>query len=366
MSNRVVAICSGSKIFANNKILRKEIAKNFPGALWIPILAERLKQRGISTMTGDVALSKVNSSLLKAKDIWVIQDDLNPEADALIALGAKGKVLLCFESPLFAANFYQNLYQVSLNFEHSIVFKGVKQEAFPLVKAHTLFFPSFDESNPDELPWSTKKYLVMVAGNKYWKIYRSPIRKFAAQIRDYILCIPDRFSKIHSSSQLHDERLAAISYFGRIGRIDLFGNGWGNLDNLPVHWQNELKETVRSLNPLPCPDKLSTISNYKFALCFENISYPGYVTEKIIDCLVAGVVPIYWGAPDILDFIPDGCFIDPKKFSSLDVLDAYLDNLSEVEWNEFVRQGQDFLKSNAGQSFTYAHFSEQVELMLIE
>lgn len=35
---------------------------------------------------------------------------------------------------------------------------------------------------------------------------------------------------------------------------------------------------------------------YKFTIAFENQSYPGYVTEKIADALMAGTVPIYWGA----------------------------------------------------------------------
>ena len=34
---------------------------------------------------------------------------------------------------------------------------------------------------------------------------------------------------------------------------------------------------------------------YKFNICFENSSTPGYVTEKIIQSMYVNSIPIYWG-----------------------------------------------------------------------
>ena len=45
--------------------------------------------------------------------------------------------------------------------------------------------------------------------------------------------------------------------------------------------------------------KLKFINSYKFNLCFENSSYPGYATEKLYEALCAKTVPIYWGSPTI-------------------------------------------------------------------
>lgn len=42
-------------------------------------------------------------------------------------------------------------------------------------------------------------------------------------------------------------------------------------------------------------DKHKWLQNYKFNLCFENSSYPGYLTEKLFDAYNAGCIPIYWG-----------------------------------------------------------------------
>lgn len=51
--------------------------------------------------------------------------------------------------------------------------------------------------------------------------------------------------------------------------------------------------------------KLKFLNSFKFNLCFENSSYPGYATEKLYEALCAKTVPIYWGSPTIeVDFNP--------------------------------------------------------------
>ena len=53
----------------------------------------------------------------------------------------------------------------------------------------------------------------------------------------------------------------------------------------------------RYLNNIGCnvEDKMSFIKDYKFVFAFENSSYPGYTTEKILEPLVVKSIPIYWG-----------------------------------------------------------------------
>lgn len=47
----------------------------------------------------------------------------------------------------------------------------------------------------------------------------------------------------------------------------------------------------------PVPDKLTFIRDYRFVIAFENSSHPGYTTEKLVEPLVTGAIPIYWGNP---------------------------------------------------------------------
>lgn len=51
--------------------------------------------------------------------------------------------------------------------------------------------------------------------------------------------------------------------------------------------------------------KLEWLPKYKFNMCFENSSYPGYASEKIYEAFIGGTVPIYWGSITIeCDFNP--------------------------------------------------------------
>jgi hypothetical protein len=64
-------------------------------------------------------------------------------------------------------------------------------------------------------------------------------------------------------------------------------------------------------------DKRIFQSEYKFTIAFENSSHPGYVTEKIVDPLLAGSVPIYWGSERIAEEFNHGCFINAHEYPSM-------------------------------------------------
>jgi hypothetical protein len=60
--------------------------------------------------------------------------------------------------------------------------------------------------------------------------------------------------------------------------------------------------------------KQTFLLDYRMNLAFENTRSPGYVTEKLVEPLLAGCIPIYWGAPDVVrDFNP-GCMINVSDF----------------------------------------------------
>jgi hypothetical protein len=71
------------------------------------------------------------------------------------------------------------------------------------------------------------------------------------------------------------------------------------------------------------------LSAYKFVLAFENSIQTDYVTEKLFDAFETGAVPVYFGAPNVVDYIPgEGSYIDASRHSPrqlarlLDFLDA--------------------------------------------
>jgi GR25 family glycosyltransferase involved in LPS biosynthesis len=48
---------------------------------------------------------------------------------------------------------------------------------------------------------------------------------------------------------------------------------------------------------------IKKLSEFKFVICCENSYRSGYNTEKIINPILAGCIPIYWGAPTIFNFV---------------------------------------------------------------
>jgi hypothetical protein len=363
---KVVALCNTGAIFGNNKIFNREFAVKYPGALASVELKEKLSQHGIDIVTGDIALKSVKTGEIKANQILIIENDNSPESHQLIAHGAKPKILICGESPLFADDFYTQLSKRSIIFDHCVVFKGATALANPKISTQVLYFPSYSEKYTiNQAPWHDRGYLVMVAANKYWEIRRTFLRKIAANIKDIMLNRPQRISHRFNSDQLHDERLFAIEFFSQFENFQLFGRDWNNLSILPKYWEKKLEKIICDLSPVSCENKIDTISNFKYCLCYENMKYPGYITEKIIDAFVAGTVPIYLGASDVEKYIPENCYIDIRKFNDYYGLKKYIDSISETQWINLVQNGRDFLISKEGRHFTYQSYAESIFNMLV-
>ncbi len=70
----------------------------------------------------------------------------------------------------------------------------------------------------------------------------------------------------------------------------------------------------------PVDEKIPFIAGYKFNLALENSVVDGYVTEKIVEPLAAGTVPIYWGSEAVKsDFNPES-FIFAGDYNTMDGL----------------------------------------------
>ena len=59
----------------------------------------------------------------------------------------------------------------------------------------------------------------------------------------------------------------------------------------------------------PIKNKIKFLSSYKFSIAMENSEGQGYVSEKILDSLLAGTIPIYYGGYMIDEFINPKTFI---------------------------------------------------------
>lgn len=97
-------------------------------------------------------------------------------------------------------------------------------------------------------------------------------------------------------------------------------------------WLNNVGEPVQ--------DKLLFLKQYKFCLCFENSSYKGYTTEKILEAKLAGCIPIYWGNPEIEKDFKKNSYISLHDFNSLDLLLQEIIKIDsdEIYYNNIVNE----------------------------
>ena len=362
-----VAISAEDSLFCCNRILNPDWARKFPGASWLPILQSQLEPE-FEVVTADVALSHVCEGYWNAEDILVIQHVHDNVACSLIERGTFPLAITCFESPLYVGKFYDNVAQFAPHFKFRILFSGL--HALYNSKGgvnHQATFPSYFQSDLDckILPLDQRKFLVAVIGNKYvvsptYQFSTSPLQCYWWLRKRLAQFIYNSFSSkkfpVHKV-QLQDTRLELISFFMEKGLLDLYGKGWDVLRNLPPKWQKKLSPIFKSFPPQPCENKLETIRNYRYGLCVENAKFPGYVTEKIIDCLVAGVIPLYMGAPDIEKYIPPSCFVDLRQYSNLDDVLTDLQSMTESDALLMIKSGQEFLQSDIGRNYSYEGFA---------
>lgn len=127
------------------------------------------------------------------------------------------------------------------------------------------------------------------------------------------------------------------------------GNGASEYRNKMFHSLNEYKpvmsggplfNNIGGVLPRDVKSKIDFFRKCRFSLCFENSSWPGYCTEKIMHGFIARTVPIYWGSPTVeMDFNLD-TFISRHMFVSDNEFIDYIikvDSMPAV-WNSMVNR----------------------------
>jgi hypothetical protein len=169
-----------------------------------------------------------------------------------------------------------------------------------------------------------------------------------------------------SVDELYTARLRAVQFFEQYGEIDLYGRHWGDmptrvgktrtpfaLRNLapPLWrlkqrlWPDPMYSAAARASRGPAASKSATVAQYRFALCFENSRLKGWITEKLFDCFFAGTVPVYWGAPDVLDWVPAECFIDMRHFDRFADLRAFLHALEPAAERRYRNAAREYVES---------------------
>lgn len=206
-----------------------------------------------------------------------------------------------------------------------------------------------------------------IDGHKFIKIHLPVPRLFSRvpeiSFADKKLLVNISMNKFSSHPrELYSARRASIRYFERRQPegFDLYGVGW----NQPINILEKVIPYLRQSYPSYCgtvQNKWDVLPHYRFSLCYENISdEPGWVTEKIFDCMRSGCVPIYWGASNITEYVDTDAFIDRRQFNSDEELEEYLVDMTEKDYKRFQEAMQDYLNSKKFARFLAPEFADTI------
>jgi hypothetical protein len=168
---------------------------------------------------------------------------------------------------------------------------------------------------------------------------------------------------------LYSERVRAVRWFEANAprEFDLIGTEWDHLllpgrlsflnfllravyrkvrlfDRIKFHrFPSFIGPTVKSLQ--------QTLMDYRFSFAYETSVEKDWISEKLFDRFFAGCVPIYYGAPNVTDYVPANTFIDKRDFT-YEQLYHYISKMPERDYNGYLEAAQGYLRSAAMRPFT--------------
>ncbi len=189
----------------------------------------------------------------------------------------------------------------------------------------------------------------LVDNQKFYKFHYPVLSQRIQNIpsfeeKKFCVMINQRLTSKHPK-ELYSERKRAIEFFEE--------KPGGEFDLYVFNWKKKKYKNYQGT----LANKLEALKNYKYSICYENTrDVKGYISEKIFDCFAAGVVPIYWGASNVTDYIPEGCFIDRRKFADHEELYKFLKAITKEEYEAYQDSAQEFLNSDQAKVFSKEHF----------
>ena len=159
-------------------------------------------------------------------------------------------------------------------------------------------------------------------------------------------------------------------------RFDLFGFAWKNFilegHNKFINLLNKLNLRLKIFSQDllvykgTINRKRDVLNMYTFSFIIENVSQDYWITEKIFDSFINGVIPIYLGCVNINDYIPSDCYINLNSFDSANSLISYIDNLSDDDIQQYRNNISKFLISPSAIPFTNSYFVKTLSDVILK
>lgn len=169
------------------------------------------------------------------------------------------------------------------------------------------FYP---ELKIDPIGWKTNKFwattsyqsdvpLSYYSGAKYETLRKMPAVKFDSAFKGAAV-----LSRQCASQNNREQRI--LELIASVFRVDC-------LNPCPCVQDNVAESPFRVVSG--GQKRIRVIQHYLFYLAFENQCTNDYVTDKLWEAFEAGAVPVYYGAPNIKDFVPEDSIIDVNDYA---------------------------------------------------
>lgn len=103
----------------------------------------------------------------------------------------------------------------------------------------------------------------------------------------------------------------------------------------------------------PAESKLGFLAPFRYAVIIENSIIDAYFTEKILDAMACGTVPIYRGCPSIGEFVDIRGVI---QWVEIEELESILDSLSEEDYESRLPA----IRANISAAAEYGEFGRNL------
>lgn len=186
-----------------------------------------------------------------------------------------------------------------------------KIEKGEIKKGYAIIQNNIEEGNIFILPYFLQGYYYDIP-----KLIKRPLER----------CLDKkRFCVFVVSSNSSRERVKFFKKLSKYKKIDSYGKVMNNMGN-----------QIQHLNYV---SNSSLFKKYKFVICFENDFHEEYITEKLINVMLADTIPIYRGAPDVGKYFNTKSFINYEDYG---LYDGMIKKVIELDQDD--KKYEEFLK----------------------
>lgn len=125
---------------------------------------------------------------------------------------------------------------------------------------------------------------------------------------------------MYSNANAHPNRDRLFYVISEYKRIDAIGSHLNNTGAKSTRYDSDWRRGSIELR-----------KPYKFSITSENATFDGYVSEKLISCLQAGTVAIYWGDPTVGEYFNTKAFINCHEYKDFD---AVVERIREIDQDD--------------------------------